>query len=137
MAESSKGRVNGYGCQNRQCRHVMVTVDVDDGVTPFMVGCPKCGASAHSFFYPTQGCPPAETATHEWYAPDEEERRELNAAELDHVERGGLLLRRKGEKRRWKPKPAVVAVRDKIGRNEPCPCRSGKKFKICCGRAGR
>jgi len=22
----------------------------------------------------------------------------------------------------------------KIGRNEPCPCRSGKKFKKCCGR---
>ena len=22
----------------------------------------------------------------------------------------------------------------KIGRNDPCPCRSGKKFKQCCGR---
>ena len=22
---------------------------------------------------------------------------------------------------------------DKIGRNEPCPCGSGKKFKKCCG----
>ena len=22
----------------------------------------------------------------------------------------------------------------KIGRNEPCPCRSGKKFKHCCGK---
>lgn len=22
----------------------------------------------------------------------------------------------------------------KIGRNEPCPCRSGRKFKHCCGR---
>ena len=22
----------------------------------------------------------------------------------------------------------------KIGRNEPCPCRSGRKFKKCCGR---
>ena len=21
----------------------------------------------------------------------------------------------------------------KIGRNEPCPCGSGKKFKHCCG----
>lgn len=29
-------------------------------------------------------------------------------------------------------------VRDnrKVGRNEPCPCGSGKKFKQCCGRAG-
>ena len=22
----------------------------------------------------------------------------------------------------------------KVGRNEPCPCGSGKKFKKCCGR---
>jgi len=22
----------------------------------------------------------------------------------------------------------------KVGRNEPCPCGSGKKFKHCCGR---
>ncbi|WP_141117991.1 SEC-C metal-binding domain-containing protein [Leisingera sp. JC1] len=21
-----------------------------------------------------------------------------------------------------------------MGRNEPCPCGSGKKFKQCCGR---
>ncbi|WEM43167.1 YchJ family metal-binding protein [Photobacterium sp. DA100] len=25
------------------------------------------------------------------------------------------------------------AVSDKIGRNDPCPCGSGKKFKKCCG----
>lgn len=24
--------------------------------------------------------------------------------------------------------------RAKIGRNDPCPCRSGKKYKKCCGR---
>ena len=24
----------------------------------------------------------------------------------------------------------------KVGRNEPCPCGSGKKYKHCCGRAG-
>ncbi|MFC2118397.1 SEC-C metal-binding domain-containing protein [Bacteroidota bacterium] len=23
--------------------------------------------------------------------------------------------------------------RKSIGRNDPCPCGSGKKFKICCG----
>lgn len=28
-----------------------------------------------------------------------------------------------------------VVVRDKkIGRNEPCPCGSGKKYKKCCGK---
>ncbi len=31
------------------------------------------------------------------------------------------------------PKPEPVTV-DKIGRNEPCPCGSGKKYKKCCGK---
>ena len=26
-------------------------------------------------------------------------------------------------------------LRAKVGRNEPCPCGSGKKFKKCCGFA--
>lgn len=30
-----------------------------------------------------------------------------------------------------KPQPVVA---DKIGRNAPCPCGSGKKYKKCCGR---
>ncbi len=32
-----------------------------------------------------------------------------------------------------KPKP-VVRETPKVGRNEPCPCGSGKKFKKCCGK---
>ncbi len=31
-----------------------------------------------------------------------------------------------------KPKP--LKVTKKIGRNDPCPCGSGKKYKHCCGR---
>lgn len=31
-------------------------------------------------------------------------------------------------------KPAAVAAGRKIGRNDPCPCGSGKKYKKCCGR---
>jgi len=27
-----------------------------------------------------------------------------------------------------------VRADDKSGRNEPCPCGSGKKYKKCCGR---
>lgn len=27
-----------------------------------------------------------------------------------------------------------TAVRDKVGRNDPCPCGSGKKYKKCCGQ---
>jgi len=35
------------------------------------------------------------------------------------------------------PKPAPFRREDpKVGRNEPCPCGSGKKYKKCCGAAG-
>ncbi|ADC91089.1 hypothetical protein HMPREF0868_0892 [Mageeibacillus indolicus UPII9-5] len=27
-----------------------------------------------------------------------------------------------------------IAVSNKIGRNDPCPCGSGKKYKACCGK---
>ena len=30
------------------------------------------------------------------------------------------------------PKQPVVN-KDKVGRNDPCPCGSGKKYKNCCG----
>ena len=28
----------------------------------------------------------------------------------------------------------VVNNEPKVGRNDPCPCGSGKKYKNCCGR---
>jgi len=31
--------------------------------------------------------------------------------------------------------PAPIASPDgKVGRNDPCPCGSGKKYKKCCGQ---
>jgi len=27
----------------------------------------------------------------------------------------------------------IVRSQPKVGRNDPCPCRSGKKYKHCCG----
>ena len=29
----------------------------------------------------------------------------------------------------------IVNTQPKVGRNDPCPCGSGKKYKKCCGRA--
>lgn len=37
----------------------------------------------------------------------------------------------------WRNRRSGVTVRraeEKTGRNDPCPCGSGKKFKQCCGR---
>ncbi len=31
------------------------------------------------------------------------------------------------------PQSPVVHTQPKIGRNELCPCDSGRKFKKCCG----
>ena len=28
----------------------------------------------------------------------------------------------------------MVINDDKVGRNDPCPCGSGKKYKKCCGK---
>ncbi len=36
----------------------------------------------------------------------------------------------------WQAKRPPATIRregDKIGRNDPCPCGSGKKYKQCCG----
>ena len=32
-----------------------------------------------------------------------------------------------------KSKPKVLTKAQKVGRNDPCPCGSGKKYKKCCG----
>jgi len=30
--------------------------------------------------------------------------------------------------------PKTRIAEKKVGRNEPCPCKSGKKYKKCCGK---
>ncbi len=32
-----------------------------------------------------------------------------------------------------KPKGVTISGKTKVGRNDPCPCGSGKKYKNCCG----
>ncbi|MCW3785417.1 preprotein translocase subunit SecA [Plebeiibacterium sediminum] len=39
-----------------------------------------------------------------------------------------------GAEAKEKPKAEPVRVEKKVGRNEPCPCGSGKKFKQCHGK---
>ena len=34
------------------------------------------------------------------------------------------------------PRPELSSATTKVGRNDPCPCGSGKSFKRCCGQAG-
>ena len=44
---------------------------------------------------------------------------------LDEMPKAGHVLR--------PPSPPSIRSGKKTGRNEPCPCGSGKKFKKCCG----
>lgn len=33
---------------------------------------------------------------------------------------------------RWFPTQPIINTEPKVGRNAPCPCGSGKKYKKCC-----
>lgn len=41
--------------------------------------------------------------------------------------------KRKDIQKLWRASKTVVNT-NKIGRNDPCPCGSGKKYKKCCGK---
>jgi len=60
--------------------------------------------------------------------------RESEVAEMEAQQRRErLALARQGG-----PQPAVqepVKREDKVGRNDDCPCGSGKKYKKCCGQS--
>jgi SEC-C motif-containing protein len=54
---------------------------------------------------------------------------------LHETSRFGRLKTEEGDSL-WVYLDGKCSVSD-IGRNDPCPCSSGKKFKKCCGSAGR
>ena len=66
----------------------------------------------------------------------ERERRlkESGAMRYNHAEEGQAQPRRRAPAEAAKAETFVRSGR-KVGRNEPCPCGSGKKYKHCCGRA--
>jgi preprotein translocase subunit SecA len=71
-----------------------------------------------------------------FHEPSEQSLRAQRAAEEARRRRAEALLREQhaGEREPEKPEPVRRAAA-KVGRNEPCPCGSGKKFKKCCGAA--
>jgi uncharacterized protein len=56
-------------------------------------------------------------------------------AEAALIPRMILILRKLARIREAAGRPAPPVRRNKIGRNDPCPCGSGKKYKRCCARA--
>ena len=58
-------------------------------------------------------------------------QREQDVEEMQEKQRQNYIMSR-GE-----DKPETTTVKrdqEKIGRNDPCPCGSGKKYKKCCGK---
>ncbi len=63
---------------------------------------------------------------------------------LYHIEKEEKLERkqvidvdRASIKRKNESGGTYVKKEDEVGRNDPCPCGSGKKYKVCCGKAGK
>jgi uncharacterized protein YecA (UPF0149 family) len=51
---------------------------------------------------------------------------------VEYATMGQEIGRREMAARR--PQPVRASVEERTGRNDPCPCGSGRKFKKCCGR---
>jgi uncharacterized protein len=63
--------------------------------------------------------------------PDDIEKRLDEDAAL--IPRMILILHKLERIREVACRPAPLARRSKVGRNDPCPCGSRKKYKRCCG----
>lgn len=53
-----------------------------------------------------------------------------NLPQWDHI----LTKERRKELYLEQKKSGTIRNEKKVGRNEPCPCGSGKKYKNCCGK---
>jgi len=66
---------------------------------------------------------------------DERTPGETSAAMASHSSMPSMVRAAAGERREASPdKIQIKRTAPKVGRNDPCPCGSGKKYKNCCGR---
>lgn len=85
----NKGKLNAYVCD---ALHITVTVDRDNGTTPFIIGCTNPGCSFHAtskMHKVSSGLTP----TWEFYKMPDNEAEKLSPAEKMHHVQGGLFLR--------------------------------------------
>ena len=66
----------------------------------------------------------------------EARRKREQQMKFQHAEASALGRPAQGDAQQPAPAQQTPFVRDtrKVGRNEPCPCGSGKKYKQCHGR---
>mgnify|MGYP003289586594 CR=1 FL=1 len=67
---------------------------------------------------------------------EEDSTKYINRAQIkDNLQREAVLKPTSTSSGKEEDKPRRrQAVSTKVGRNEPCPCGSGKKYKNCCGK---
>ena len=63
------------------------------------------------------------------HRPQQQERSKVDMSKLQASRMQAAAAAGQGDK----SKPAPVHVEKKVGRNDPCPCGSGKKYKNCHG----
>ena len=70
------------------------------------------------------------------YQPDQIDEITRSIETTGEANVSGEIITRQDLGRRFKPMaipPSLKQLRrGKVGRNEPCPCGSGRKFKKCC-----
>ena len=75
----------------------------------------------------------------EQWKKEEEEHQEAMRRRMEELERAAAAAKTKPKTPVFEnvvdPKPVQPIVSKKqVGRNDPCPCGSGKKYKKCCGK---
>jgi preprotein translocase subunit SecA len=64
----------------------------------------------------------------------EEQRRRHAEMDFKHDEAGAMVETPGGESPQQEQQQPFTRSGRKVGRNEPCPCGSGKKYKHCHGK---
>jgi preprotein translocase subunit SecA len=70
-------------------------------------------------------------------APQQEQKQNnLRFSGAEEVEQFGAAKRMQSgmQDKKGDQKPSPIINEEKVGRNDPCPCGSGKKYKKCCGK---
>jgi hypothetical protein len=94
-------------------------------------------------YYEIWGKPPGEPLTSEEFAKREplwnaEVLKQQEAAKCWELGKQQRKLERQDRReargrQHFAPPPAPAAATPSVGRNQPCPCGSNRKFKKCCG----
>ena len=61
-------------------------------------------------------------------------QKNLNFSGASEVEQFGSAKKIQDGETREASKQSPIINANKVGRNDPCPCKSGKKYKKCCGK---